>query len=68
MAWYSAPMPRTKPAMKRPRVRLSIIAYSSAITSGLLRSGSARPRIAILARLTERASAPASTPGVGIMP
>ena len=38
------------------------------LISGLLSSGMARPRIAIFARLTERASAPASTPGIGIMP
>src|SRR6516165_9590214 len=55
MAWYSAPMPRTKPAISRPRVRLSRMAYSSATISGLLRSGNARPRIASLARLTLRA-------------
>jgi len=33
------------------------------MVSGLLVSGSARPRIAILARLTVRDSAPAMTPG-----
>src|ERR1700729_1434049 len=48
-------MPRTKPAMMRPRVRLSSIAYSSAMFSGLFCSGSARPKMAILACLTLRA-------------
>jgi hypothetical protein len=61
-------MPRTNPAISRPRLRLSSIAYSSATTSGLLRSGSARPSTAISARLTERANAPAKTPGTGINP
>src|SRR6186997_2760578 len=44
-------MPRTKPAISRPPVMLSRIAYSSATLSGLLRSGSARPSTAIRARL-----------------
>ncbi len=35
--------------------RLSSKAYSSATMSGLLSSGSARPRMAILARFTQRA-------------
>src|SRR5262245_63306506 len=34
-------MPRTKPAISSPRVRLSWMAYSSATISGLLRSGRA---------------------------
>ena len=41
-------MPRTKPAISRPPVMLSSMAYSSATASGLLSSGSARPSTAIL--------------------
>src|SRR5215813_6261432 len=41
-------MPRTKPAMSRPSDRLSSMANSSAIVSGLETIGSARPITAIL--------------------
>ena len=68
VVWYSVPRPRTKPAMKRPAVRLSIIANSSAMVSGSLMIGSARPSTQIFAVLVRRASAPASTLGAGIMP
>ena len=45
---YSAPMPRTNPVITRPFDRTSSIANSSAMVSGLLTSGRARPRIATL--------------------
>jgi hypothetical protein len=61
-------MPRTKPAMMRPFDRLSSIANSSAMVIGLLTSGSARPRIAILIVLVRWISALAIRLGAGIMP
>lgn len=61
-------MPRTKPEISRPPVMLSIIEYSSATVSGLVRSGSALPRIAIFAFEVRRASAEAVTIGDGISP
>ena len=66
--WYSAPMPRTKPVISRPRVSVSIIACSSASVSGCWRSGSALPRMQILTRWVRRASDDAMTIGDGIMP
>ncbi len=61
-------MPRTKPVMIRPRDRLSSIANSSAMLTGLFTSGSARPMIAILTFLVSWISALAITFGAGIMP
>jgi hypothetical protein len=61
-------MPRTKPAMMRPRDRLSSMANSSAMAIGLFTSGSARPRIAIFTLLVRWISALAMRFGAGIMP
>jgi hypothetical protein len=61
-------MPRTKPVMMRPPLSWSSIANSSAMASGLFTSGSARPKIAIFARLVDRASIAAIRLGAGIRP
>src|SRR3954464_9852839 len=54
--WYSAPIPRTKPVIRRPPLMTSIIACSSATISGCERSGSAPPRNPKRARLRRRAA------------
>ena len=61
-------MPRTNALISRPPLMLSIIACSSAIDTGFSRRSAAEPRIAILTRLVERASADAITIGDGISP
>ena len=66
--WYSAPMPRTKPLIKRPPVITSIMACSSATVMGCSRKGKALPKMAILTFLVRRAKAEAMTTGEGIRP
>ena len=61
-------MPRTKPVISRPSLKLSSIANSSAIATGLLTSGNARPSTQIFARLVVRASEAAIRFGAGMMP
>jgi hypothetical protein len=67
-AKYSQPMPRTKPETRRPSVRWSSIAISSATRSGLPRIGIALPSTMIFARLVRRASAAAMMFGDGMIP
>ena len=66
--WYSLPMPRTKPVMIRPRDRLSSMANSSAMLTGLFTSGSARPMMAILALVVRAIRFAAMMFGAGIRP
>jgi hypothetical protein len=65
---YSGGMPRTKPAISRPLVRQSIIAYSSATRTGWLRSGRIFPSTPILIFLVFWLSADAIRFGDGIVP
>ena len=68
VAWYSLPMPRTKPVMMRPFDRLSSIANSPAMLTGLFTSGRARPTIATLALLARAIRLAAIRLGAGTMP
>jgi hypothetical protein len=62
---YSFGVPRSSPAMIRPPVSVSSIAYSSATRIGL-RIGTTGPSTAIFARFTTWVRAPANTMGLGV--